>query len=126
MVPKVFVVNTTKYAKDKTPNPPKDARDDGHGLRTAHNVQQAAMNHPTSQKMAPCGRSVPICSVMPFICDSKKQPASNKKLTHIAMACNNNFCTLNQAKAKLPAICPYTSCHVKIPTAVVSARSALG
>ena len=36
------------------------------------------------------------------------------------------FCTVNQAKAKLPARCIYTSCHVKVPTAAVSARSALG
>ena len=42
------------------------------------------------------------------------------------MACNNMFCTANQTKAKLPAGYIYTSCHVKVPTAAVSARRALG
>ena len=46
--------------------------------------------------------------------------------THMAMACNNTFCTVNQAKAKLTAICIFTSCDIKVPTAAVSARSALG
>ena len=44
----------------------------------------------------------------------------------MVMACNNNFCTVDQAKTILSAICIYTSCHVKVPTAAVSARSALG
>ena len=37
-----------------------------------------------------------------------------------------HFCTVNQTKAKLPARCIYTSCHVKVPTAAVSVHSALG
>ena len=67
--------------------------------------------------------------------DGLRWPENSKTLPKIAqdclkmalaMACNNNFCTVNQAKAKLPARCIYTSCHVKVPTAAVSARNALG
>ena len=80
-----------------------------------------------SPKLAQYGRSAPICSVYTMYMQFK-QATGRQQQTHtrMAMACNNTFCTVNQAKAKLTPICIYTSCHVKVPTAAVSARSALG
>ena len=57
-----------------------------------------------------------------------KQATGKQQQTHtrMAMACNNKICTVNHTMARLPARCIYTNCHVKVPTAAVSARNAQG